>query len=345
MKGLLNLFKKDMIVALRNSLFWVLIVTLILMIVVVKFAIPDEIEIRDNRVIYDNSQDKALEGVLLNTGLQEENLVFSEEEVRKRVEENSQSVGIIYEGSLEDPHFTVIHHGDINPQQQRLIDASLEALVVALRGVGQGGNYEVEFVRPQGPPISRKLTTIPSLLVFEVLILGFMYIALFMFQEKEEGSIRAYRISPGFTSQYILSKALVFMVVGLIYGFSLVIFTVGTSFNFLYLAIAIIMGSALYTFLGGIVGVFFNSISEWFVIGIGLLMINMVPIISNLYPSFSPRFVTWIPSYPILSIFHEILFPTGKIILSTMLLVLAITIGAYIVCHLLVEKRLMKEGK
>ncbi|KAB3533499.1 ABC transporter permease [Alkaliphilus pronyensis] len=345
LKGLMNLFKKDMIIALRNSLFWVLIVTLILMIGMVRFLIPDEIQLTDNRLIFDNSQDKALEKALLYGGLSEENILQSEEEVIEGVRENSQSIGIIYEGSLESPRFTVVHHGKINPQQKKLIDASLKGLMSALTGTNTEEAYQLEFIRPQAPPISKKLTTIPTLLVFEVLILGFMYIALFMFQEKEEGSIRAYRISPGNTSQYILSKTLVFTVVGLVYGFSLVLLTVGTDFNFLYLALTIVLGSALYTFLGGIVGVFFNNISEWFAIGVSLLVINMIPIISSLYPAFSPKFVTYIPSYSILLIFNEILFPTGKQLFSTTLAIVALTIVAYIACHLLVENKLMKEGR
>lgn len=344
-KGLVNLFKKDAVVALRNSMFWVLIITLILMISTVKFLIPDEIEIIENRVIFDSSQDKVLVQTLLNLGFQEENLVASQEEVRARVEEDSQSIGIIFEGSIQSPKFTVIHHGSVNSQQQRLIDASLEGLVAALSGVNKDTAYQVELLRPRAPTPSKKLTSIPGLLVFEVLILGFMYIAIFMFQEKEEGSIRAFRVSPGSSSQYILSKALLFIVVGLIYGFSLVLLTVGISFNFLYLALAIILGSALYTFMGGIVGVFFNNISQWFIFGIGLLLINMVPIISDVYPAFSPKLVTWIPSYPVLAIFNEILFPTGKAMMPTVILVIALTIVAYILCHLLVEAKLMKEGR
>ena len=44
-----------------------------------------------------------------------------------------------------------------------------------------------------------------------------MLVAVMIFQEKQEDSIRAYRISPGTVAGYILSKTLVFIVLSIVY--------------------------------------------------------------------------------------------------------------------------------
>lgn len=343
-RGLLNLFKKDLVIAFRNALFWVLLVTLVLMIVSIRFLIPDNYQETENRYYYDNSSDKLLENIIKSAGIEDKYLLDNEEELEKEVGESANGLGIIFEGSIQSPKFTIIHQANINSYQRNIIDASLEKLVANITGVNRLGGYEVEFLRQQAQPVSRRLTALPSLLTFEVLILGFLFIAVFMFQEKEEGSIRAYRITPASTSSYILSKTLVFMAIGLVYGFALVMPTIGFSINYLMLGLIIILGSALYSFLGAIVAVFFNNISQWFVVGTCLLMLNMTPILSHLFPNFAPQFITWIPSYSILFIFHEIMFSTGKNLTPWIATLLMMTTIAYAICHLLVDRKLMKEG-
>lgn len=343
-KGLLNLFQKDLVIAFRNALFWVLIVTLILMIVSVRYLIPDNYQDIENRYYYDKSSDKQLISILKETGIEDKFILENEEALEKAVVESANGLGIIFEGSLQSPKFTIVHQTEINSYQRAIIDASLEKLVANITGVNRQGGYEVEFLRQQAHPVSRRLTAIPSLLTFEVLILGFLFIAVFMFQEKEEGSIRAHRITPASTSSYILSKTLVFIFIGLVYGFALVLPTIGFSLNYLMLGLIIVLGSALYSFLGAIVAVFFNNISQWFVVGTALLMLNMAPILSHIFPSFAPKFITWIPSYSILFIFHEIIFSTGKSLTPWIATLLIMTVVAYAICYVLVERKLMKEG-
>ncbi len=343
-KGWFNLFRKDLVIAFRNALFWVLLVTLAIMIIFIKFIIPDSQETNELGYFYDKSEAGVMAEILRHSGLEEAYILNSTDEIEAAVADSPQSVGIIFEGSLEEPSFTIIHQSEISSYQRKMIDASLEALMARIGGVNRQGSYEVAFLRPQTAPISGKLAAIPPLLAFEVLILGFMFIAVFMFQEKEEGSIRAYRISPGSTATYILSKALVFLAIGLVYGLALVMLTIGIKLNYGMLILILTLGSILYSFLGAIVAVFFNNISEWFVVGTGLLMVNMAPVISHMYPSFSPKWITYIPSYSILSLFNEILFPTGKNLMPWIIPLTLGTVAAYIVCYLLVDGKLMKEG-
>ncbi|MBM7614464.1 ABC transporter permease [Alkaliphilus hydrothermalis] len=344
MKTFFNLFKKDMVIALRNALVWVLMGTLVLLVVSVKFLIPEDFQQDQAQYIYDNSQGKVLQQIHLQMK-EADNLVASREALDQALEDNPYSIGIVYEGTIENPKFTIIHQSQIDPRRQKLIDASLGALVKGIRGVQDEGEYQVKYIRPPGEVIAKNKTAVAALLTFEVLILGFLFIAVFMFQEKNEGSLRAYRISPSGISQYIFSKVSVFLVIGLIYGISFVLLTLGVSVDFVNLSILIILGVTLYTLLGMIVAVYFNNISDWFFAGMGILILNMLPIISYGFPVFAPKWITWIPSYPIIFAFSEVLFPTGRTFASLILMLALGNIVVYGACHLVVESRLMKEGR
>ena len=179
----------------------------------------------------------------------------------------------------------------------------------------------------------------------EVLVLGFLFVAVFIFQEKSEGSIRAYRVSPGGTATYILAKTLVFMALGVVYGLGLVTAAMGFSVNYGALLLLIVLGVNLYTFLGISVAVFFRNISEWFFTGVLLLAINMAPLASLMFPMFSPRWLTWLPSYPVVFGLSEALFPSGRSILPLAGLLAVENVLAYTLCYVLTRQKLMKEGR
>jgi len=253
-------------------------------------------------------------------------------------------VGIIYAGSPASPQVTLAVNGDLSPERQNLVQAALEQIQAGLIGRPRP-DYTVETLRPKAPAIPRNLSSVPILLTFEVLITGFMLVAVLVFQEKQEGSIRAYRISPGTVSGYILAKTLVFTLLGLTYGSILILATMGIPQNWPLLLAAMAMGAALYTMLGLAVAVFFSNLSEWFMPGFTVLVLNFLPIISYALPTFSPGFMTWIPSYYAVFGLGELLFPTGAS-LAPMFLYFGIGILiAFALCQVLVTKKLMKEGR
>ena len=121
---------------------------------------------------------------------------------------------------------------------------------------------------------------------------------------------------------------------------------VGFGANYLNLAILVALASILMTLVGMIVAVFFRSLSEWFFPGALLLIVNMLPVVSYAAPVFSPKFITLIPSYPLIFAVNNILFaPTKQGYMGPLvLLLLAEILVAFAVCYLLVHKKLMKDG-
>ncbi len=120
---------------------------------------------------------------------------------------------------------------------------------------------------------------IPIFMSFEVVLLGFLIGAVLIFQSKQEGTIRAYRVSPGGTLIFILSKVLLYDVISLIYGLVVSLIAFGTSPNYLQLSLLIIGSSTLMTLLGLAIAVFFTNISEWFFAGATLMIVATLPML------------------------------------------------------------------
>lgn len=343
--GFFSLFRQDMAVTLRNSLAWFLMGTAVILILTVNYAIPVDFEPEQEFFYHDGTREKILEVALMEAGYGEELFLATPKEVEERVESQKGSVGIILSGTVAEPRISLVSTGQVSSHRLNIIYASLESMVANILEIDRDGGYSVEYLREQAAPIAKNLMTIPSLLAFEVLITGFLLVSVLMFQEKQEKSILAYRVTPGTAGGYILAKALVFTVVSLVYGIVFVLFTVGISVNWPLLILVLSLGAVLYTLLGIIVAVFFNSISEWFFVGVGLLTLNMLPIISYTIPTFSPTFIRWIPSYPIVFGLRDVLFPTGRAMLPLIWLLLVLIGVAYGVSHVLVSRKLLREGR
>lgn len=337
------LFCQDVTIALRNSLVWFMLFTALVMVLVIRFAIPEHWQPAQEIFWHDGSQEQLLAAALRETD-PEDLLVESPSALEEAVAAERGAMGIIYTGSIANPQITLVTNGEISPQRQNMIQASLEQMFAGLTGK-ERPDYAVETLRPRAAAIPRNLSSVPVLLTFEVLITGFMLVAVLIFQEKQEGSIRAFRISPGTVTAYTLAKTLVFTLLGLVYGSILVLATIGIPENWALLLAAMAIGAALYTLLGITVAVFFSSLSEWFIPGLTILILNFLPIISYALPTFSPGFVTWIPSYHAAFGMAEILFPAGAS-LSPMFLYFGIGVTmTFALCCFLVTKKLMKEGK
>lgn len=342
-KKLLMLVKQNLILSMRNSLVWVILVSMVIIILVVKFAIPDEISSGNEQYFVDNSTAKTIEKTLIRTGVDESRFIKDYQSLKDLINENKSAVGIIFSGSLEDPKIEVLQKTSINEEQLNLVQASLSKMIGTLNGTWNN-DINIEFLRRQSDPIPRNIALVPVLLVFEVLILGFLLVAVFIFQEKGDRVILAYRISPGGTHLYILSKIISFLMIGIIYAFGIIAFTYGFNFNMLDFIILTILGFVLYTLIGLIVALFFEDISGWFIVGIVLLTLNMAPGLSHQLPSLSMNFIKYIPSYHIILGYDTILFSNQKSLISTFGLLSILTIAAYLLCYILVDKKLMKEA-
>lgn len=341
------LVKQDLLVALRNYFHYAILFLVLLMVVVVNFVIPQEVKLTPTEIFYDGTINKVFESYLLQEGVEQDRIFQSKNELIEKVKEQNNRIGIIMEGTLENAVFTTIHQGSESTEILNVLDATIETTLDQMRGVVAQTNHRIEYLRPKSAAISFNKNMIPLFMVAEVIMLGFMLIAVMVFQEKEEGSVRAYRVSPGGVLEYILSKAVVNLILALVYGGLVVLFTMGLKVNYLALFSVIVLANFLMTLIGLSISVFFRSLQEFLFVGVAILAITALPMISYLTPSFAPKFITWLPSFPVLFGIREILFPSGKVgfIASLNWVLLVESILFLGISYFAVLSKLMKEGK
>lgn len=347
-KRLFNLFKQDLMVAIRNYFHYVIIIMAVLMIVIVNFVIPAEVKLTPSEIFLDKTDDQKIEGYLINVEeMDPGRFVDSEEELYERLESDSNTLGVILEGSIEDAHFTLIGQGGESEASYNLLEAAMVSILDHYKGTTDRTPHRVEYLRPQTKNIPFNKQMIPILMFTEVILLGFLLIAVMVFQEKEEGGVRAYRVSPGGTLEYILAKAGSNLFLAVLYAILVIVFTMGFDVNFLPLFGVIVLANILMTFIGLSISVFFKSLEEFIFVAILFMSVLALPMVSYLNPAFAPKFMTYLPSYPVLFGLREILFPTGKtgFITSLNWMLLAESLVLLGISYWAVQTKLMKEGK
>jgi len=342
MKRFSSLFLKDLILCFRNGHVYVVLAIALLMIALILF-IPEEINTSPGEYLLDTLPGKPIRSELLDLGARTESLPESEEDLDRLLTKNPNSLGIVITGEPDNPDLEIIQTREITEQNINLLISSLELLLGSMKGK-EIPEPKVVFLRSQTESIPKNLAGIPIFLAFEVGILGFLLVAVFIFQEKQEGTIKVYRTSPGGIGSYILSKTLVFTILGLVYG--IVVTLAGLGFNTNWAAvIALILWSGFcMTLLGLGFAAWFNNISHWFFPGLAVLILNMLPFVTYIYPIFNPPWMKILPSYLLVFALREALFPAGnpELIAKTLLYGLLWLAGISVFSVFSVHKKLLK---
>ncbi len=345
-KKLANAIAQDFLLTFRSGHIYVILAMAAIILILV-FALPAQVDNQPAEYFYDQSGNGPFTTFLQQSGLPNESIVQSETALNEILNNSQKAIGIIFNGDLQTPDFKIIVQGDIPQENINLLKASLDMFVKMIQGNYTPVDAKVTTLMPGSEPIPLNKNMIPIFMTFEVILLGFLIGAVLIFQGKQEGSLRAYRVSPGGTLVFILSKVILYAGISLIYGLTVSLIAFGFSVNYLQLSILILLSSALMTLLGLAIAVFFTNISEWFFAGALLLIVAMLPTLSYAMPMFSPGFITWIPTYRIIFGFRDILFGIGSraAINQTYLIGLIALVVAFAVSYILVDRKLMKAGR
>ncbi len=345
-KQFLNVFIRDWLLTIRNGLLWFVLIFLLLLIIMVRFVIPEQIELTEEQYVADLTEQKQFLGFMQQKGMSESEIIADEETLDEMMSKNKNAFGIVIRDRNERTEITIKSHGEIAERNINLIKASFNSMIRMMEGRTNYSLIKFRVLRENIPIIPLNKSFIPAFLIFEIIILGFFFVAVQVFDEKMEGSINTYRMSPSGTINYIMSKNLVFLILGIIYGFSFILFTIGTGANYIYLLILLILGLSFMTILGLAIAVFFKNLSEWFATGMFIMIIVMLPTFSYMYPVFAPPYITYIPSYIMMFTAREIVFPSGNesMIHMNLFILFIETIVIYFIAHILVNKKIMKAG-
>lgn len=334
MKTLFSLYTQDTILSWRNGLILVTLITLAVMVVlywVLPLLLPEDVSFSSAQVFLDETDGTVVERFLLESGADPEIFLETEEGLEAFVAERSGRIGIKVTGNSSELHYSFVFHDRPGERTVKILQAVLASVTASITGEEYGAPFSVETLRSPSDPPAANETMVAVMLAFEVMILGFLFVAVVVFGEKQEGSVRAYRVTPAGLTTYVVSKTLVFTLMSTVYGLLLVLFTFGIGVDYGSLLAILFPACALMTLLGLGIAAFFRNISEWFVPGVLILGINMLSIIPYQMPTYSAKFLTYLPGYIVIFGISEVLLPTGKTgflvpILITLGLQLAVTV-------------------
>lgn len=343
MRQFLSLFVQDLLLSYRSGHVLITGILLVLMLLLV-FFLPERIQTH-TELVYDASPEQVMNTYFAGHGFPEKILFTDEAEFISALDKQPSKVGVIFSGTLGSPRITIVTQSAVPEENVHLLQASLDSVLAELRGE-QAANLEVELLHEPSLPPPFNLNLIPIFLIFEVVLLGFFIAAVLVFQEKQEGTLRAYRITPAGSLAYILSKTALFIVLSLVYGGVLLVAAFGVGIDYLSILLLVVLSSSLMTMLSLAISVFFRNLSEWFFVGVAILMINSLPMISYSLPSFAPGWMTWLPSYLAVFTARDILFRGADFIQTAPSFgyLLAANAGVLLLAYWAVRTRLMKEG-
>lgn len=193
--------------------------------------------------------------------------------------------------------------------------ARLAAALFAPKMGPQGPGTDLRTLRPAAPAIPANLSALPAILAFECAMLGFFLAAVLLFQETQQRSMAAFRMSPAGLLAYASSKTVLFAAATLVYGGAValaagvfsgrILGTMEWAPFFAHLCWA----SVLFSSLGALTGALAGNLSRWFFPSFLLMIVLMLPFISFVFPSFAPPWIKAIPTYGLLYGLRNSLFP------------------------------------
>jgi hypothetical protein len=344
MKRFSSLFLQDLLLAYRSGHVFITVAILAIMLILVMF-LPPEFKVH-NELVYDSSPGAPLAARLIEIGFPESGIFMEEAGFRAALEKQPGKIGVIFSGSVDAPHFELIAQNHISEKNIGLLRVSLDTLILQMQSA-EAQAVEVELLRQLSPPPPLNLNIIPLVLVFEVVLLGFFIVAVMMFQEKQEGTLRAYRVSPSGALNYVSSKTALFLALSLGYGLPILLAGFGLNANYPVLISLLLLSSSLMTMFSLSVAVFFRNLSEWFFVGVAVLLVNGLPMLSYALPGLAPGWLSWIPSYPAVFATRNVLFHGAGFVETTPTLIYLLTLNglAFGAAYLAVRMKLLKEGR
>ena len=319
MKSILSSCAQDFMRLLTNALFWVLTATLAVIVLVVNLALPKEVAPDTvEKLTYNAPADLAF-------GVPAESEAALREAVRQ-----GDAIGFLF----ADDGVTIVHPGF----SEKTLNIYMLELEFAQSGA-MPALLNVSYLDEAAKEIPFNLRFTPIFIAFEALVIGFILGGALMLAEKQDGTVRALRVSPFGTAKYVLSKTLLFSLLGTLYASLICLLTIGTSVNWgVFLPLSFV-GTAVFTMIGLAYTAPFRDMSGWFFSMALLLSVNMLPVISYSSPAFTPLWMRLIPSYPILMAYRRAVFG-GSI--DTWFVVISIAswcVASYLLAVVFVRKK------
>ena len=311
---LLYSFLKDMRLSLKGFYFYVEIGFALIIVAVLLLAVPENFESKVDVYAYidlDGPYQTVAEESLQREGYSI-NLLGSREEVETELADSRSSVGLVV--SLEEGRiiYDYILQGYEHEKFRNIIKTSIES-GFAKEMPGYRATTSVITVESNAEKLSDRMNILPVVLALNAAFMGLFIIASYIFLDKDEGTIKAFAVTPAKVWHYLASKMGVILVAGLISGLLTTIPVAGGKAHYLHLILLLVACNAFGSAVGLFIASFFDTMTKamgWLYMSIIILAFASV---SYYMPAFSPVIIRILPSYPMLFAFRETLYEVSNL--------------------------------
>ncbi|MFP4456878.1 MAG: ABC transporter permease [Clostridia bacterium] len=311
MKKLWTTLLKDAKLSFKGLYFYIEIGLAVIFILIMVFIVPENFDSNRDFYIYLNLENKnALDVFLEEFDFEEEMLVDSREMLEEKLNNNKSSVGLEIKEVNSKLTLEIVLQGYESESLKRFIKAELEGYFVSQE---IDMNEAVEFVPLQSnaETISDKENIIPIYLTMNIALMGLFIIAAYIFLDKEEGLVKAYAVAPVSIWQYLLSKILIILVMGLATSFLTVFVLMRFDVNYVWLFGLVLAFNLFGSSLGILITSYFKTMTQAMGSLYFVIIFLMLGTISYFAPSFNPFWIKIMPTYSMLFSFQQLLLNNG----------------------------------
>jgi hypothetical protein len=349
MKHVLQNFSKDWRIGYRTHYLWITLATVVIFFLFIRFLLPEayrEVTLYHYIDPVFGTASQLEESLEKEMGSDTVIRLDSKEDVYREMEGNSSSYGLIVEPGAEPgapPRITVVSPGSAEGPWARLVELQVNiGLSLGTDVTEYPTEVPTEILYPELRNLPYRDTFLPIFLVVESSMIGLFLLTVMLFSEKDQQMHTAYLISPGGLSEHLLGKVMVMIVLGLISSFSMTLLLRGFAADYWLLFLTIISSSFMSSSVGLLFGAVFNSLQKAMMVVLVVMILLMMPLISYMFPNFSPLWIRVLPTYSMLFAARGAVIPAygSAEVYRSALLLAAEGVVLFIIARLVYERTL-----
>lgn len=334
-------FKKELLLSAKSFYFYIELAMAVILLLLVLFVIPADFGLKKSEYIYLNLPEPAqslfLEEIIEGDSDGEAEVIemkIDDEVFEVLLYENEEDKENFY---LVDDEETVIKIAEEEKEFGAAIELDDEGQM-AFRYYIQGyesqkyknllqifhvkdmevleENFNKQELRPLSADrqvLSEQENALPPLLVFNGSLMGLFLIAAYIFLDKKEGIIKAYAVTASPVWVYLMSKVGVIMAVTLVSTLILVVPIMGLGINYPLLLLFLFSTGFFASSLGLLLASYYKDIIQAFAAIYIIIIALIIPNMAYFIPSWEPTWIKFLPSYPMLEGFKEIIKTNGDL--------------------------------
>ncbi len=312
MKKLWTTFVKDVKLSYTGLYFYIEVGMAVIFMLIMLFVVPENFDQTQTYYVY---VDQSLSVPFDESQLASESTVVERFDSRSDLEEaltdKRSAIGIHLKEVDGKFTYEMVLQGYESDSMKALIKAGIEGEFMSAMP-GYVDQTSVETLEVQSERMSDREAVLPVYLVLNVGFMGLFVIAAYVFLDKEEGVIKAFAVTPVHVWHYLVSKIMIMALMGVVTSLIVTIALVGFKINYLLFLGLVLSFNVFGSTLGLLITSFFDNMTKAMGALFFSIFVMMFASLAYFMPSFNPIWLKFLPSYPMIFSFRELLLENGN---------------------------------